>query len=334
MNEELFAELENEREGTPDEVETTVDTDTGSDDDSGDTGDTGGSDKSEGDEKFKPWELAKKEDPAEDDVPEEFKQMELQDKWRVNRLNKEINAKKEAQERAAAIERELHELRAKIQAPTPQEQEKPQTADDLVDISKYPNTEEGAKQYIADLRAKERELAGQEAVAQIERNFAQREYQRAVQAQNEQMAQAFDGRIKAAAERNPEVTEAVSFLDQYADHLDVNVLREIMLDEHAGELIHEMVTNKAKLTQLFKGDPAATIRMMAKESAKIELHKEQEAGKGGATFRVPASTPPEEQAKSLTKMVPKTAKGGASSSSKDIDKMSVNELEKYLKGKR
>lgn len=170
-----------------------------------------------------------------------------------------------------------------------------------------------------------RDKATQAAIsAQLETAFLQREQQRVQQEQNNIMVQRFDSNVSRAVEANPEVKAAVDWLDRYAEHLHPSVARELLLDENAGHVIHKIVTDKQALAQLFRGNPADTIRMLHRTSARFDVESKSAPAKKSAgpdLSTAPSATP--KPGSTLT------VRTGGKPPTKDPSKMSHAEYRKW-----
>lgn len=249
-------------------------------------------------EKFKPWNQ-KQEEPKEQAIPySRFKE--------VNDERKAYQAKIDEYERELSAYRQKQETLKSIKSP------------EDIKLSDYPDSDEGLAQW-----QKDRDEA---VIAQVEKRFADREYARQEEARNAEIVNRFEQNVAEAAKYNPDVIEARKFLDQYAHMLDNRVAKEILLDENAGELIHDLVTDQKLLTQLFKGDAEDTIRMMHKMSAKID--KEARRASGVVSVKNDVEVPKALDKKPVTG-IPATAKSSGKVPTKDPAKMSQKEYNEW-----
>lgn len=251
-------------------------------------------------EKFRPWDSKKEEEPKEQAIP-------------YSRF-KEVNDERKAyQSKLDEYEKELSQYRQK------QETLKSIKSPEDIKLSDYPDSDEGLAQWQRD--------RDEAVIAQVEKRFADREIQRQEDARNAEIVNRFEQNVAEAAKYNPDIVEARKFLDQYAHMLDNRVAKEILLDENAGELIHDLVTDQKLLTQLFKGDVDDTIRMMHKLSAKID----KEARRGAVASSAVAKDV--EVPKALDKKpitgIPATAKSSSKAPTKDPAKMTQKEFNEW-----
>lgn len=289
MNEETLNELEALREEAPTEtVETKVDTDNDTE-----TNDKQLESKSEEKEEFKPWKKV-----AEKKEPEVIPYQRF----------KEINDERKAyQSKLEEYEKELSELKS-----AKEKIEKIKGPEDI-NIGDYDDVDSYMKDVI--------EATKRAAVADVERNYQEREIQRVREAQSAEIVSNFQKNVEESIKFNPEIKEAVSFIDNYADQLDPRIAKELLLDENAGEVIYDIVTNQDLLTKLFKGDTDDVIRLIHKMSAKID--------KGSRTVK---EVEDREVPVALVKetLRPKTFKSESKSTTKDPEKMSISEYRKYV----
>lgn len=286
MNEETLNELESLREEVPTEtVDTKVETDNDTESDNKPL-----ESKSEEKEEFKPWKK----------VPEK-KEVDVVPYQRFKEINDE---RKAYQSKLEEYEKELSELKS-----AKEKIEKIKGPEDI-NIGDYDDVDSYMKDVI--------EATKRAAVADVERNYQEREIQRVREAQSAEIVNNFQKNVEESIKFNPEIKEAVSFIDNYADQLDPRIAKELLLDENAGEVIYDIVTNQDLLTKLFKGDTDDVIRLIHKMSAKID-----KGDRPMKEIEVPAALVKET-------LKPKTFKSESKSTSKDPEKMSISEYRKYV----
>ena len=291
---------------TPDVVETveaTVDT----------AVDTAGSSTEEvvetAPEKFKPWEI-KAADEDEAPVDNKRKPAIPYDRFReVNEEKKAYAAQLAEYEKELATYREKQEQLAKIKTP----------AD--IKIEDYDDVEK----YLADRD----EAIKAATVADIEGRFQQREIQRLEQQQNEAIVDRFSKNVEEAVKYNPDIAQAVGFLDQHAHNLHPAVARELLIDENAAEVIHDIVTNQELLTKLFRANPDDAVRMINRISAKIDVASRRVDRTAGTDTEVEVPTALTTTAKVAPKGIPVTVKSGGKAPTKDVSKMNLAEYRKF-----
>lgn len=304
MNEELLRELEAEREIVEDVQETVVDTDTSG-------SDTGESDNAEvvaedaKPAKFEPWKI-KTEAKIPDSIPyDRFKEINDERTAYKNRLE-------QYEAELAAIKAEKEKL-AKIKGP------------EDINIADYDDVD----QYMKDVI----EATKRTAIAEVEKNYQEREMRRVEEARATEIVKSFQDNIAEAAKYNPDVEEAARFIDSYADSIDPRIAKELLIDENAGELIYDIVTDQALLNKMFKGDVDDFIRTMHKMSARIDKEARRAGGIVTATAKkdtTPVPTALDKKA-AIKKSIPSTIKGDARTTTKDPDKMSMAEFKEYVR---
>jgi len=109
--------------------------------------------------------------------------------------------------------------------------------------------------------------------------------------------------------------------------LDNRVARELLLDENAGDLIHDLVTDQELLTKLFKGNPDDTIRMMHQMSAKMDRDARRVGGEVSA--KEPEVKVPVAMEKKPVTGIPATAKSTTKAPTKDPAKMNQKEYAEW-----
>lgn len=302
MNEELLKELEAEREIVEDEAESAVDAGA---DESSDAGAEENAENADAEKpaKFEPWKH-KPESKEPQAIPyERFKQ--------VNDEKKAYQSKLEEYEaKIAAIEAEKEKL-DKIKGP------------EDINIADYDDVDKYMKDVI--------EATKRTAVAEVEKNYQEREMRRVEEARNAEIVKGFQANIEEATKYNPDIAEAVRFVDQYADNIDPRIAKEFLLDENAGELIYDIVTDQALLNRMFKGDVDDFIRTIHKMSARIDKEARRA---GGAVSTKKEDTPVPtalDRKAAIKKSIPSTVKGDAKTTTKDPDKMSLAEFKEYVR---
>lgn len=257
--------------------------------------------------KFKPWEKK----AESEDKPEKRMPAIPYDRFReVNEERKAYAAQLAQYEQELAQYRQKQEQLAKIKTPADIK------IDDYEDVDKY----------LADRD----EAIKQATMADIEARFNAREQARIEQAQNEAIVDRFHKNVEEATKYNPDIAQAVGFLDQYAENLHPAVARELLIDENAAEVIHDIVTNQDLLTKLFRGSPGDAVRMINRLSAKIDVAARRQAPASKQDVEVEVPTALTTTAKAAPKGIPVTVKGGpAKVTTKDISKMNKEEYRAF-----
>jgi len=288
MNEETLNELEALREEVPVEKEVEVNTDAENETESD------SKPKEEVKEEFKPWKKSPEKKEV-DVVPyHRFKEINDERKTYLSKLEE--------------YEKELSELKS-----AKEKLEKIKGPEDI-NIGDYDDVDSYMKDVI--------EATKRAAVADVERNYQEREMQRIREAKTQEIVSNFQKNVEESIKYNPEIKEAVTFIDNYADQLDPRIAKELLLDENAGEVIYDIVTDQDLLTRLFKGDPDDAIRLIHKMSAKTDKSNRTVEEKD-----VPNAVPTALVKETLK---PKTFKSESKSTTKDPEKMSISEYRKYV----
>lgn len=162
------------------------------------------------------------------------------------------------------------------------------------------------------------------AIKEVEDRFIARETQRLEAERNAQIMGRFEKNVEEVSKENPEILQAVAYLDKHAHNLHPAIARELLEDENAAKVIHAIATNQEALTKLFRGSPQDAIRLIHKTSARLEAAPaaaSTPAQEQGSAASVPAALKPGG--------VPVTVKGGAKVPTKDVSKMSQKEYRAF-----
>jgi len=126
----------------------------------------------------------------------------------------------------------------------------------------------------------------------------------------------FQANVEEAAKHNPEVVEAIQYIEGFADRINPHVRRALLTDDNSADLCFEIATNPSLLAIVVNGDPIDAVRAMAKWSAKFE--------------RKTVATPIEKEVpEDIKAMIPKTIKGTATRSAKKPEDMSISEYKAW-----
>ena len=237
----------------------------------------------------RPWK--KKEEVEETSIP-------------YNRF-KEVNEERKAyREKLEQYEKELAQYK------TPP---KEKTVDDI-DPADFSTVAEY-------LKAREDFVAEQTEKRFIERMDTMRRQKEAEEYQNN-IVKSFQTNVEEAMTRNPEVVEAVQYLEKYSNRIPAEVRLAMLTDDNAGDLCFEIATNPKLFETVMSGDVVKSIREITKWSAKFErgdvIEKKSEA-------KV-------DHIEDIRAMVPKTVRA-TPTSKKDPSKMSMSEYRAYRNGK-
>ena len=221
---------------------------------------------------------------------------------------KEVNeSKKMYQERVEQYEKELAELREKV-TPKKKEIEDPDELD--------PNDFDTVKDYL-----KARDRVQEE---KIQKAFMERMENARIQKANEEyqakIVSDFQKNVEEAVKYNPEVVEAIQYIEKYAEKINPHVRRALLTDDHAADLCYEIATNKDLLKLVIDGDPIDAVRAMTKWSAKFTRDNLVTPMEKKTESEVPTD---------VKAMIPKTVKGTISQGKKDPSKMSMSEYKKW-----
>lgn len=177
---------------------------------------------------------------------------------------------------------------------------------------------------------KARDKANATAVLrQFEEQQLQKEQTRLVQQHQTQLLQTYQKNLGEAIQRNPEIKEASDFIDRLAaDHglkPHPDVAYELMIDENLGELIYDIATDQALLTEMYQGNPQDFIRKIHKMSARID-REARYAPKAPAEGEESPLVALEAKKEKIAASIPSQVRGGAANVSKDPGKMSNAEF--------
>jgi len=242
----------------------------------------------------KPWKKEKEKEVSEN-IP-------------YNRFKEVLEDKKMYKEKVEQYEKELAELREKV-TPKKKEIEDPDELD--------PNDFETVKDYL-----KARDRVQEE---KIQKAFMERMENTRIQKANEEyqakIVSDFQKNVEEAMKYNPEVVDAIQYIERYAEKINPNVRRALLTDDNAADLCYEIATNKDLLKLVIDGDPIDAVRAMTKWSAKFTRDSDKIVEK--KSDEVPTD---------VKAMIPKTVKGTISQGKKDPNKMSMSEYRKWRYG--
>lgn len=240
----------------------------------------------------KPW--IKKEELESDKIP-------------YSRFREVNDEKRLYKEKVEQYEKELAELRDKV-TPKKKEIEDPDELD--------PNDFETVKDYLkARDRVQEEKIqkAFIERMENTKRQKEAEEYQKSIVSK-------FQDNVSEAAKYNPEVVDAIQYIEGFAEKINPHVRRAMLTDDNAADLCYEIATNKDLLKLVINGDPIDAVRAMTKWSAKFTRSETE------------SSIEKIEPLSDIKAMIPKTVKGTISSGKKDPNKMSMSEYKKWRNG--
>lgn len=195
-------------------------------------------------EEFKPWKIGEK--PAT--IPYD----------RFREVNEEKKKYREEYEKSL---KELEEYKRK--------EAELQNIKDPTDLN--PDDFQDAKSYLKAYAEAIKVQSIKEAQAQFERIEVEKQTSQEIQRIENKYSQNLD----RAGKINPEIIEADRFLGKYVDRIHPAVLRELLEDDYAPELVYAITTNKESLRQLIEGNPIQTIKMLGKMSSYISTVSEK-----------------------------------------------------------
>lgn len=220
---------------------------------------------------------------------------------------KDVNEEKKLyKEKVEQYERELAELKQKVE-PKKKEIEDP----DELDPAEF----ETVKDY---LKARDKVQA-----EKIQRDFMER-MENTKRAKEEEeyrttLITNFQKNVEETAKYNPEVVDAIQYIEKFSEKINPIVRKALLIDENAGDLCFEIATNPKLLEKVVSGDPVDAIRAMATWSARFTREEKKEEATKSNTDDV---------VDTIRAMVPKTVKGSISNGKKDPSKMSYSEYKK------
>lgn len=240
----------------------------------------------------KPW--VKKEELESDKIP-------------YSRFREVNDEKRLYKEKVEQYEKELAELREKV-APKKKEIEDPDELD--------PNDFETVKDYLKARDKVQEEKIQKAFIERMENTKRQKEaedYQKSIISK-------FQENVTEAAKHNPEVIDAIQYIEGFADKINPHIRRALLTDDNAADLCYEIATNRDLLKLVIEGDPIDAVRAMTRWSAKFTRSE------ASPTNIV------EEKLTDIKAMIPKTVKGTISNGKKDPAKMSMSEYKKWRSG--
>lgn len=213
---------------------------------------------------------------AGDEDTEEFAKLEASEKWRVKRLNKEIEAKKLAEAEAAALKAELEALKAG-KKPAEKQEEAPQfTAQEFEQVLRENDpyikalherielvkANKDKFDTMADYADALTELQSEYKSEIKDRKREYQDHQRAqassAQQQETKIINDFYSATDALKETYPQIDKARAAIEANADKLHVDIRRALLLDEHKGELTWAIGSSRKNLQYLIEESALAS----------------------------------------------------------------------------
>lgn len=219
-------------------------------------------------------------DDLDDDVEdlEELKKLELSEKWRQKRLNKELDKRKAAEEENARLKAELESLRKPTEpkAPTPKPvYENPKTIDEyvgnlifqdpiIIELTKKEQYIKSHKHEFADMGEYADALSSIQTDLKTEIKFKDREIREYIakeqysqQSQELDIEKTYNQKIESVKELYPHVTKAKDELNKIADKLHIEIRRALVMDENSGELTWALGSSKKNMNYLLEASKTA-----------------------------------------------------------------------------
>lgn len=216
----------------------------------------------------------------------------------------------EVNNRRDQAERERDTLRARLE-----ELERTRTPqadpDDLdaIDAAKFTDAA-GNFDGAAYMRERDRRVtarAEKRALEVVERTLTQRDTQQQTQAVVAKAETEFRGQVAEASKANPQVAEAVEYLDSIAKHIPFSVQMAIL--RSAPEVAHAIALDPSLVAQITQGNPADSIMVIGEINGRIKASRP--AAQVPATGGIPAFQPSSAPAQAPKGApVPRTLSGG------------------------
>lgn len=270
------------------------DVDTGSDDE--------GSSQEPAPKPFRAWELPEPEAPPEpSQIP-------------YSRFREVNDERKALQTQLAEYEAKLADLQAR--------QEKlDQIKDpDDINIEDYDDPKEYLKARDAAIKAA--------AVKEVEERWIARETEKARREHLQNIHANFTRNVEEAVKRNPEIRNAVDFMDKHGERLHPAVAHELLTDPNVGELSLAITTNPNLLRAVFSANPQDVVRAIQRLSGRIDAMKMHEAR--SAEPSAPDSDARKDAAAVLQAAIPTALRPAPAAARKDPSKMTSAEYRRYV----
>lgn len=200
-----------------------------------------------------------------------WKKKEEEQKIPYSRFREVNEEKASLRDKLAQTEAELNRYREREQQVTKVAEPTDLDIDDFPDIESYLRAfqelviNKAQLKFQSDLETREAEKAHQRAIDERDANFV--------------------ANVHEAAKYNPEIINAVDYFANILAKSPIHpaIENEIMLDEHAGELIYEITTDPDLMKELYTSDPATFVRKILKMSAKITRDEAKAQGTNNNT---------------------------------------------------
>ena len=127
----------------------------------------------------------------------------------------------------------------------------------------------GAMTWITEKDGKAR--AEKRALETVERTLTQRDTQQQTQAVVAKAETEFRGQVAEASKANPQVAEAVEYLDSIAQHIPFPVQMAIL--RSAPEVAHAIALDPSLVAQITQGNPADSIMVIGEINGRIKASR-------------------------------------------------------------
>lgn len=232
-----------------------------------------------------PWDTEddeedKKEEPVDEEDEEELKKLELSEKWRQKRLNKELDKRKAAEEENARLKAELESFRKPVREESKTETtkpiyENPKTVDEyvgnlifqdpvIVELAKREQYIKSHKDEFADMGEYADALSSIQTDLKTEIKFKDREIreylsreQNNAYTEEKKIEDTYTKKIESVKELYPQVLKAKEELTKVAGQLHVEIRRALVMDENSGELTWALGSSKKNINYLLEASKMA-----------------------------------------------------------------------------
>jgi hypothetical protein len=110
----------------------------------------------------------------------------------------------------------------------------------------------------------------QVAHKEFERENQKKEDARRVQEIETKITEEFSKKMTKAAETNPEIYEAVGYINQFAEHIPAQTRYALLTEDNSAEVMYEIATTEGLLETIIRMNPLDAARKIAKISAKYD----------------------------------------------------------------
>lgn len=225
----------------------------------------------------------------------------------LDRFNEVNNRAKTAEAELAAMRARMAELE---QSRSPKvDNDDPET----IDTAKFTDAS-GNFDGAAYMRERDRRVAAQaerRALESVDKRLQERDQQRQQQEVVQRTEQGFRSQVAEASKANPQVAEAVEYLDSIAQHIPFPVQMAIL--RSAPEAAHAIAMDPALVEQLVRGNPADSILLVGEINGRIKASRGVQAPAPSIAGSIPAFQPGASQQRPAAP-VPRTLAGNGGES--------------------